>query len=48
MKTPGASIPECPAYEVCRAKKTDCRICETLDVATWREHVKKVLRTVTV
>lgn len=37
------SIPECPAYEKCRAIGADCEVCLQLSVADWRAHVKKVL-----
>ena len=37
------TIPECPAYEVCRAKKASCDVCRELPVGGWREHVAKVL-----
>ncbi|MGB5101629.1 MAG: hypothetical protein WBN94_13665 [Methanothrix sp.] len=39
-----SAIPECPAYEICRAHKSDCSICEKLDVPAWQTHVRKVLK----
>ena len=43
MKMTDHKIPECPAYEMCRAKKASCEICEGLPVDEWREHVKRVM-----
>jgi len=43
MKMTDHKIPECPAYEMCRAKKASCEICEELPVDKWREHVKRVM-----
>lgn len=37
------SIPECPAAEICRTKKADCAVCEDLEEAVWREHVRAVI-----
>jgi hypothetical protein len=38
------TIPECPAYEVCRAKGVGCEICLELSAQEWREHVNHVLK----
>lgn len=37
------TIPECPAYEKCRAIGADCTVCLSLTETDWREHVRKVL-----
>jgi CO dehydrogenase/acetyl-CoA synthase epsilon subunit len=39
-------LPECPAAEICRAKKAVCSVCEELTEEEWREHVRKVLNRV--
>ena len=39
---PEPTIPECPAYEVCRAKNAGCEVCLELSVEEWRKHVKRV------
>jgi hypothetical protein len=43
QKKPEPDIQECPAYEICRKKGTDCSICKELPVEAWREHVKNVM-----
>ena len=35
-------IQECPAYQICRAKKVGCEVCMELPVEGWKEHVAKV------
>ena len=37
------TIPECSAYEVCRAKQAGCEICRELPVNEWKRHVRIVL-----
>ena len=39
-----ATIPECLAFEFCRALKSSCDVCLELDLQAWKKHVKKVLR----
>lgn len=36
-------IPECPAYEICKEKGTDCSICKELPAEAWRDHAKNVM-----
>ena len=38
------SIPECPAYQICRAKKASCDVCSSLPEEEWKEHVKRVMQ----
>jgi hypothetical protein len=37
------AVQECPAFEHCREKKTDCGICLELDPEKWKAHVKAVM-----
>ena len=38
------SVPECPAYEICRGLRIACDICMRLEIPDWQKHVKKVLK----
>lgn len=40
---PLPTIPECPAFLICKAQHINCEICLGLSVPEWQEHVKKVL-----
>jgi hypothetical protein len=41
-KTP-EYVPECPAFDVCRAHGENCKTCLKLDVASWKQHVFEVV-----
>lgn len=36
------TIPECPAFRICRMNGMGCEICLQLSPEAWREHVRAV------